>query len=124
MQRSYDGFQRPKRSVAIQPKDKKLGTQLRPNQMKLKYTEKINLSFPHEIKKEILKQSNLFHLGVEDCNKWCEKTNRYVAAFPEKETPELKETHWKSNAGFVIGLEIEVDPVTAEIVNVIWKKRK
>jgi hypothetical protein len=46
------------------------------------------------------------------------------AAFPEKETPELKETHWRANAGFVVGLEIEVDPVTAEIINVIWKKRK
>lgn len=91
---------------------------------KLKYTEKVSLSFPREISREILKQSNLFHLGVEDCNKWSDEHQRYVAAFPEKETPELKEAHWRANAGFVLRLEIEVDPVTAEIINVVWRKKK
>jgi hypothetical protein len=92
--------------------------------MKLKYTEKISLSFPYEIKKEIFKQSNLYHLGVENANIYSEERGCYVAAFPEKETPELKEVHWRASAGFMLALEIEVDPVTAEIVNVIWKKRK
>jgi hypothetical protein len=100
------------------------GNTIATNQMKLKYTEKVNLYFPYEIKKEILKQSNLHHLGVEDCNKWSEERQCYVAAFPEKETPELKDVHWRASASFMLALEIEVDPVTAEIVNVIWKKRK
>lgn len=90
----------------------------------IKYKESISLSFPHDIKNEILKQSNLHHLGTENCNRYCEERGCYVAAFPEDETPELKETHWRASAGFTIEFEIEVDPVTAEIVNVAWKKRK
>lgn len=89
----------------------------------MKYTESLSLTFPQEIKREILKQSNLHHLGVEDCNKFCEERRCYVAAFPEKETPELKETHWRANAGFCLKLEIEVDPITADIISVAWKKR-
>lgn len=90
----------------------------------VKYKESISLSFPHDIKKEILKQSNLHHLGVEDCNKYCEDRKCYVAAFPEKETLELKETHWRASAGFTLSFEIEIDPITAEIINVVWNKRK
>lgn len=90
----------------------------------IKYTESVSLSFSQEIKREILKQSNLHYLGVEDCNKYCKERQCYVVAFPEKETLELKEAHWKASAGFSLKLEIEVDPVTAEIINVVWKKIK
>jgi hypothetical protein len=105
--------------MAIQPRNKKVGTQMQT----IKYKQSVSLFFPENIKREILKQSNLHHLGVENCNKYCEERKCYVAAFPEKETLELKETHWRASAGFSLNLEVEVDAVNGEVVDVVWKKK-
>lgn len=86
----------------------------------IKYKEIITLNFPQKIQRKMRKEINLHYVGVENCNKYDEEKRCYVSAFPEKETQEMTDAHWGVSAGFSLALEIEVNPINAEIINVKW----
>lgn len=58
----------------------------------IKTRQKINLS--HKELKDCISLLNLHHLGDTECNYFDDTTGAIIAKYPEKETPEFKESHF------------------------------
>lgn len=66
-------------------------------------------------KDELRKALNRHHLGVEDCN-MVDENGRTIARFPEKETPEFKQSHYNVTCICKVKLVLEFDE-HANLVN-------
>lgn len=81
----------------------------------------VDVSLTEQQKRLLRESCNLHHLGDKEANKWDDERKCFVAKYPDKETPELKEAHWQINAGRKIGLTLTFDEVTGKLVD--WERQ-